>query len=153
MAFICVPILYKKHSIKHIERREIMLLCCYHDDKNIEHFEQTQDIDTFTNNHPGITPDYIFSMDSEHKLSEIIRKQEFEKYAERYGFTENDYKAHLLTNNTTPEECELIGFLPQNTKYKCQVIRVSDGHRYKMTPEYVKKCIIRFKNTQIIGFD
>lgn len=129
-----------------------MLLCCYYDDNNNQHFEQTTDISEFNKKYPGVIPTYIFDMNTELRMSDNIQKTEFEKYASRFGFTQNDYKAHLLTKGVHSEECELIGFLPKNHKYKCQAIRIQDGHRYKMTPDYVKECIIRYQNAQSVGF-
>lgn len=129
-----------------------MLLCCYYDDNNNQHFEQTTDISEFNQKYPGVIPTYIFDMNTELQMSDNIQKTEFEKYASMFGFTQNDYKAHLSTRGVHPEECEFIGFLPQNRKYKCRVISVQNGHKYKMTPDYVRECIARYQNEQSVKF-
>ena len=130
-----------------------MYIFCFYDiNDSQQHFETAESEEIFSKKHPGITPTYVFELNSDLNLSDAIQKSEFKKYADEYGFTESDYKAHLLTHGVKSEECILTGFLPQNTKYKCQCIAVADGHRYKMTPDYVKDCMERYKNIQKITF-
>lgn len=132
-----------------------MYVFCFYDVNDTQqHFETFESEHEFSEKHPGITPTYVFELNSDLNLSDAIQKSEFNKYAKQYGFDADDYKAKLLTNNTShthQETCTLIGFLPRNIKFKCQCIG-EDGRHYKMTPKYVKECIIRYNNTQKITF-
>lgn len=127
-----------------------MILCCYNDDNGNQHFEQRTSVQDFSDAHPGITPAYIFNMESELNLHETIQRKEFDKYCNRFGFDSSDYGKHLLASND--EECILVGFLPQNRKYTVQFQRVSDGHSYKATPNATKHGILRYENLQKIKF-
>lgn len=127
-----------------------MLLCCYTDDNNLQHFEKCNSIEDFTNKHPGITPTYVFDMKNEMNLNEQIQASEFEKYCYRFGFTPADYKKHLITK--TGKECILTGFLPQNRKYTVQFVSTVDGHSYKARPDYIKDGIVRYENKKKIDF-
>lgn len=127
-----------------------MLLCCYLDDENIQHFDKYPSIEDFTKAHPGIAPTYVFDMDTEMTITETVQRQEFDKYCSKYGFTPEDYGRHTLAPNN--EECILTGFHPQNRKYTIQLVRVKDGHRYKATPDWTRDCMTRYDNAQKINF-
>ena len=130
----------------------IMYVFCFYDINDCQqHFETFESEQKFSEKHPGITPTYVFELNSDLNLSDAIQKSEFNKYAKQYGFDTDDYKAKLLTDGVHQETCTLIGFLPRNTKFKCQCIG-EDGHHYKMTPKYVKEGIIRYNNAQKITF-
>ena len=80
------------------------------------------------------------------KLRETIEKEHLENYAIIFGFKQEDYKANLILSGG--DECLFTGFLPQNTKYKCQAIRISDGYKYKVTPSGIRNGMERYKNRQ-----
>lgn len=90
-----------------------MYVFCFYDVNDTQqHFDTFESEQEFSEKHPGITPTYVFELNSDLNLSDAIQKSEFNKYAKQYGFDENDYKAKLLTNNVHQETCTLIGFLP-----------------------------------------
>lgn len=67
-------------------------------------------------------------------------QERFEDMCENYGFSRDNYKAPV-NDTCTGENFLLVGFLPQNTKYKALLRNVRTGRYTKTTVEYVKRRI------------
>lgn len=79
---------------------------------------------------------YAFDMSAEltHNEDEVLKQ--WDKYAEKYGFSHKDRDA-VITDKKGGHKLQFIGFIPSNHKYKCRVKDLDTGKNYKMTPARV----------------
>lgn len=119
-----------------------MILICYLNENSQKNYNIFENIDEFKSKHPDCSIEYMFNLRDEQNKIEIEQMERFNFYCRQYGFTEDDYKHPLIIEN----KCEgiLVGFLPQNTKYKCRAYVPSENKYYKMTPKHCKELIIAY---------
>ena len=126
-----------------------MVICCYIEN-NKNKWDKFNNIDDFRTKHPGMTPSFVFNITDDINTRELIQKQEFEKYAYRFGFEPDDYNKHLLLPEG--EECIFTGFLPKKRKYVCQAYSLTRKVYYSMTKDYTKNAMQRYQQKQKVNF-
>lgn len=122
-----------------------MLIICYtQTTTGQKSYDEFKDIDEFKTKHPDCTLQYIFNSEDECNIIEVSQAENFRNYCRIYGFEENDYKRVFKTHDGY--DAQLIGFAPNNRKYKCRAFIKSKNQYYKMTPEYVKRQIEEYEH-------
>lgn len=122
-----------------------MITICFNEN-NQNNFENAELINDFKATHPNAKIIYTFDTDDDIDTQLHLAETQFAKYCDNYGFLPSDYNATMLEKNGNIQK--LVGFRPQNTKYKCLAFDERTHKTYKCTPTYVKTCVDRYNNRQ-----
>ena len=122
-----------------------MITICFNEN-NQNYFKNTKLIADFKKQHPNAKIIYTFNTDDDIDTQLHLAETQFAKYCGDYGFLPSDYNAIMLEKNGNIQR--LVGFRPQNTKYKCLVLDEKQHKTYKAAPSYVKTCIARYNSRQ-----
>lgn len=99
----------------------------------VKSFEET-DMTPFQYKYANPDKELVYAFDTETELTQNENKilEQWNWYAEKYGFSHRDRNA-VMTNTTNGHKLQFIGFIPSNRKYKCRVKDLTTGKNYKMT--------------------
>lgn len=128
------------------------LLICYTDPNDNQGFDLFNNVQDFSAKHPDDIIKHIFNLDDKllmtndglFKTSELdaqrIEKEQFEFYANAYGFVKSEYKAQIKFPNRRGTY-EFYGFNRHNTKHKCLLREIYSKDLVKAPPEYVRRLL------------
>lgn len=116
------------------------IIICYIEN-GVQLFDATSNGEEWQKNHPDAIIKYKFKKSDDIIDTENTKKEDFQFRSQFYGFATTDYKTKLIIRDQIGT---LVGFLPQNRKYKCSVIIESTGKKYKMTIAGVKQGIEKY---------
>lgn len=122
----------------------------YTDDNNIVNYERYPIFSTASDE--DVAKDYarrnpdrnilgFFNENSNLVNRESIRRNQFAEYCYRYGFEPNDFNRRVYYAETETLY-RLIGFRPQNHKYKVLLQNEKTGRYTKTTIDFVKRNMI-----------
>ena len=121
-----------------------MFLICYMQmPTGQKSYDKFENIDEFKTKHPDCIPQYVFNDKDECNATAASQAEHFRTYCRLFDFEENDYKQTFKTHDGY--DAQLVDFIPRNRKYKCRVFVESEDRYYKMTPEYVKQQIEKYR--------
>lgn len=95
----------------------------------------------YTHNHPDRVILGFFNENSNLVNREDRQKQQFTEYCDRYGFKPDDFY-RCVWQAETDTSYRLVGFRPQNHKYKVLLQNEQTGRYTKATVGFVKRNII-----------
>lgn len=122
-----------------------MILICYLSESNQKNYNTFKNIDEFKSKNPNCDIEYMFDLQDEQNNREIEQMERFNFYCHQYGFTKDDYKHPLIIENKY--KGVLVGFLPQNTKYKCRIYVPTENKYYKITPKGCRELLTAYDIT------
>jgi len=101
----------------------------------VEYLERKWAIDISIGNISYSQSSFTTKMQVINGLKEDFDRQEFEKYATRYGLKPTDF--HREVKDTNGNDVKIIGISPKSRKYPIIVERLSDNKKYKYMLNYL----------------
>lgn len=114
-------------------------IVCYIDTKtNTQHFATTTENDIIKYNKNPYKISYIFNVKSD--IYEALRTREtnYTTYCTKYGL-KPEYLGKTFKHIKDNKCFKIIGFNPNNKKYKFIIQDIDDGKNYKVTPNFINK--------------
>ena len=115
----------------------MVYVICFTDATQIGKYElSTLPPEEWAKANPNLHMVYAFKKSDELIYGSQCEKDEFVAQCGHYGFEASDYQRKFI--GVTGDTLMLIGFRPQNRKYKCKLKNMNTGHYVKAAPAYVQ---------------
>jgi hypothetical protein len=116
----------------------MVYVMCFTDATQRGNYElSTMEPEEWVKQNPTLHLVYAFKKSDELLYGSQCERDDFMTYCGNYGFEQSDYERKFKTRNGNT--LMLIGFYPQNRKYKCRLINTDTGEPVKATVAYVQQ--------------
>lgn len=100
---------------------------------------RTFDYKAYQDANPDKAVMFVFNIDDNIITATDREREQFELYADMYGFEKSDYRRVFKAYDGKTYRFD--GFLPERHKYKCSLMRLETGQRVCTTTKFVKDAI------------